>query len=135
MLDKATLDRITAGECQHKDHSPEACRSGIRFFHFRCHPDAPAFLIFPSEHPDAAIYQCCHPECNGNLIFRVQEFLVENDRDGKSGVSDKTGFFSQNCHPDSAVWASYTNGSGVLDIHCFECKAIVGHIKCADSGG
>ena len=118
-LTKQDLDRTTAMGCQAPDHlSLDQTPGKTTYIHFRCHINAPAFMMKYPDRPDALEYKCVHPECEKGMTFSVTGENLEG--------RFRKGLFAQDCHPDSAVWLSYTNGTGKLVVHCYEGEKVVG---------
>jgi hypothetical protein len=59
-----------------------------------------------------AVDGCAHPNCD------------HKDHTGQI-------FITGRCHVGAAVTVSYTRGSGILEIRCKVCKAIVGNVAVA----
>lgn len=113
----------------------EGCENDDTFFlHSRCHMQAPFFLLNAGNIVRSTVgdertpnnvgefwLKCCDPECpNG---FFIEGELVSEGQFSPDHV------FAQKCHPDNALWASYTKGSAEICIICYECGEEVAKIK------
>jgi hypothetical protein len=122
VLTKEVLDRLTGHGCTHTDHGIECQAKGLMYLHTKCHRDAPFFM---ERAVGVVTLRCCRPDCHGSNSFPGE---LSNPRGRFGGVNN---FFEQDCHPHSAVWASYEHGSGVVKVECYQCKAVVAEIRLA----
>ncbi len=124
-LNRQDLDRVTSGGCQAPDHTSHDPKPATLYMHFRCHPDAPAFMMKYPGRDDQLEYKCVHPECEKGMTFAVSGEELRGEF--------RKCLFAQECHPDSAVWLSYTNGTGKLVVHCYECNKTAGEFTCGEA--
>ena len=126
MMTRGDLDRAATHGCQVPDCDHQA--HGEIWLHGRCHIHAPQFLS--ANRKNMAFLLVC-VECRRMVAtFAIGKSDFAGSFRSKHGLSMgiPDGVFGQNCHPESAVQASYRFGSGQVKLVCYECKAEVGTI-------
>lgn len=137
-LTKAQLDDLTTHGC------PQGCDHGgpgqTLLLNQRCHPAAPKFM--ERRAGGDVTFRCVLQDCGNKVVVAVQStavnlfdassFKTVRRRSTKSQdtfelLEGKAG----SCCDTGAVTASYTHGSGVVNVFCYTCEKRVAEVVLA----